>query len=66
MNILAMDLGKSNTVVCYYDSETGEHEFGKVKTKPQDVHDLIVDKSPERVVFEIGPTTDGVNFYLSD
>ena len=53
MNILAMDLGKSKTVVCFYDSETGEHRFDKVFTRPQQIHDLIVEESPDRVVFEI-------------
>jgi transposase len=53
MNILAMDLGKSNTVVCFYDSENGRHRFGKIKTSPQQIHNLIVEHSPERVVFEI-------------
>ena len=53
MNILAMDLGKSKTVVCFYDSENGKHEFSKVRTRPEEIHDLIVDKSPGRVVFEI-------------
>jgi len=50
MNILALDIGKYNTLFCDYISETGEHEFGKVKTKPQAIHDLIADKEPERVV----------------
>ena len=53
MNILAMDLGKSNTVFCLYNSNNGEYEFGKVKTTPQQIHDLIVERSPGRVVFEI-------------
>lgn len=53
MNILAMDMGKSNTVICYYDSETGKHKYGKIKTGPQQIHDVIVDYSPGRVVFEI-------------
>jgi transposase len=53
MNILAMDLGKSNTVVCFYDSSTGEHKFGKVKTTPRQMHDLLAEHSPDRVVFEI-------------
>ncbi|MCX5637014.1 MAG: hypothetical protein NTX52_04885 [Planctomycetota bacterium] len=53
MNILAMDLGKSNTVVCYYDSENGRHKFGRIKTTPQQIHELIVEHSPDRVVFEI-------------
>ena len=53
MSILAMDLGKSNTVVCYYDSENGRHKFGRIKTTPQQIHELIVEHSPDRVVFEI-------------
>ncbi len=53
MNILAMDLGKSKTVICFYDSRTGKYEFAKVKTMTQHIHDLIVKQSPDRVVFEI-------------
>ena len=53
MNILAMDLGKSKTVVCFYDGNTGNHKFGKVKTKPKDLHDFIVKHQPDRIVFEI-------------
>lgn len=53
MNILAMDLGKSNTVVCFYDSLTGKHKYDKTKTTPQRMHDLFVGYSPDRVVFEI-------------
>ena len=54
MNILAMDLGKNNTVICNYDSETGKHKFTKVKTLPQEIHDMLVENEPDRVVFEIG------------
>ena len=53
MNILALDLGKYNTVFCDYNSINGEHEFGKVKTTPQAIHDLIVEKEPQRVVLEV-------------
>ena len=53
MNILAMDLGKSNTVICFYDSDNGEHKFGKVKTTPRQIHDLLAEHKPDRVVFEI-------------
>jgi len=53
MDILAMDLAKNKTVVCFYNSESGEHKYSKIKTTPQQVHDLIVEKSPDRVVFEI-------------
>ena len=60
MNILAMDLGKNNTVICKYDSETGEHKFIKVKTTPQKIHDMLVENAPDRVVFEIGALTGWV------
>jgi len=53
MNILAMDLGKSKTVFCVYGSKNGNHTFGKIKTTPKQIHDLIVECSPDRVVFEI-------------
>jgi len=53
MNILAMDLAKSKTVVCEYDSDSGECKYCKVRTSPQQMHDLIVEKSPDRVIFEI-------------
>jgi transposase len=53
MNILAMDLAKNKTVVCVYDRESGSHKYFTVRTEPQQIHDLIVDKLPDRVVFEI-------------
>lgn len=53
MRILAMDLAKSKTVVCDYDGQSGKHKYLTVRTKGQEIHDLIVDRSPDRVVFEI-------------
>jgi transposase len=50
-----MDLGKYNTVFCDYDSDTSEHTFGHVKTRPEAMHDLFVEKDPQRVVMEISP-----------
>ena len=38
---------------CDYNSVNGEHEFGKVKTTPQTIHDLIVEKQAQRVVLEV-------------
>jgi len=61
MNILAMDLGKSNTVICNYDSESGKHQFCKVKSTPQEIHDMLVENSPDRVVFEIGASAGWVH-----
>lgn len=53
MNILAMDLGKNKTVFCEYDSNNAEYTFGKIRTCPQQIHDLLVEKAPDKVVFEI-------------
>ena len=53
MKIMALDLGKCNTVFCDYDSINGEHAFGTVKTTPQQIHDLLVEKEPDRVVMEV-------------
>jgi len=48
-----MDLAKSKTVVCDYDGQSGDHKYFTVRTRGQQIHDLIVEKSPDRVVFEI-------------
>lgn len=53
MDILAMDLGKNNTVVCHYESLSGQHRFSKIKTTRQTIHDLLAEYDPDRVVFEI-------------
>ncbi len=53
MNILALDIGKFNTVYCDYICENGKHDLGKVKTTPKAIHDLIVNKEPKRVVMEV-------------
>src|SRR2546430_14558274 len=53
MRILALDLGKFKTVACEYEAETGRHRFATVQTTPKALHDLMVDREPERVVIEI-------------
>ena len=53
MRILALDLGKYKTVACDYEAETGRHRFVTVLTTPKALHDLIVDRAPQRVVIEI-------------
>src|SRR5262249_57010996 len=53
MRILALDLGKYKTVACEYEAETGRHCFATVLTTPKALHDLIVDREPQRVVIEI-------------
>ena len=53
MKIVAMDLGKNKTVVCVYDAVSGKHRFQTIMTTPQQIHDLIIEESPGRIVFEI-------------
>src|SRR5260370_34797067 len=53
MRILSLDLSKYKTVACDYESEKGRHQFATVQTTPKGLHDLIVDREPERVVIEI-------------
>ena len=56
MRILALDLGKIKSVACDYDEKSGKHEFETIKTNSQEIHDLMLARSPDRVVFEIGST----------
>jgi transposase len=41
--ILALDLGKFNSVLCVYDPVTHVHYFESVQTTPQTIHDLLVE-----------------------
>lgn len=54
MRILAIDLGKHKSVACDFDTATNEHAFIKLATRPQTLHDLIVEQQPDRVVIEVG------------
>jgi transposase len=53
MRILALDLGKFKSVACEYEAESGRHRFATIPTNPKALHDLIVDREPDRVVIEI-------------
>src|SRR5215471_13827327 len=53
MRILSFDLSKYKTVACDYEAETGRHQFATVLTTRKALHDLIVDRAPDRVVIEI-------------
>ena len=59
MKILAMDLGKSKTTACVYDSEAAERgespRYETVRTLPPEIAALMARTSPGRVVIEIGP-----------
>lgn len=54
MRILAIDIGKNKSVACDYDTvATANQGFETIRTTPQEVHDLIVKRGPDRVVIEI-------------
>ena len=53
MRILSFDLSKYKTVACDYEAETGRHGYATVLTTRKALHDLIVDREPDRVVIEI-------------
>jgi len=55
MKILALDCGKYKSVFLDYQTGDGPREFGKVSTRPRDIHDLLVERRPEVFVLEIGP-----------
>src|SRR3954471_22266795 len=40
--ILALDLGKFNSVLCVYEIATHDHRFVGAATTPQTIHDLLV------------------------
>jgi transposase len=55
--ILALDLGKFNSVACIYELASAEHRFISLGTGPQTIHDLLVqhggdDPAQVLVVFE--------------
>jgi transposase len=57
VQILALDLGKFNSVCCRYDPRTAQHRFRSLPTTQQAVHDVLVenagaDPSQILVVFE--------------
>jgi transposase len=56
MRILAIDIGKSNSVACDYDTVGTTHEFQTIRTTPQEVRDLLIGRKPDRVVVEVCST----------
>ena len=54
MKILAVDLGKFKSVACTYQTDTTESVFQTLATRPQYIHDLLVQEQPNRVVIEVG------------
>lgn len=53
MVILAIDLGKTKSLACWFRAEDNTHEFRTVPTRPGDFHTLLTDRPVDRVVIEI-------------
>ena len=49
MKIVAMDMGKSKTVVCYFEAVNGSLRYLTIPTQPQSVHDAIIVETVDRV-----------------
>ena len=65
--ILALDLGKFNSVACVYERATHEHRFLSVPTTPKMIHDLLVEhqsSDPSQNAFGDGEhrTRNGIVF----
>ena len=56
MKIVALDLGKFNSMACIFQTEDGVHEFRTVKSDPAALHDLLLSSGAQRVVIEVGAT----------
>lgn len=55
MRILALDLGKSKSVGCVFESSTSEHPFDTAPTTPEAFRLMLEHYKPDRVVIEISP-----------
>ena len=60
--ILAIDLGKFNSVACVYDPATHTHTFTSLQTSPQRVHELLAmpdTVSRRAIVYRTSPPWPG-------
>lgn len=60
VNLLAIDLGKFKSVACLYRGED-DVTFRTVQTRPEALHELLVELAPERLVVEVGTVTGWVH-----
>ena len=57
MTILAIDLGKYNSVACYYDSANQSSRFRTLRTTPAEVRQLLLREPVTLVVLEAGSSS---------
>jgi transposase len=61
MKILSLDMGKFKSVwLLYLAGGPGPQQYGKITTRPCELHDLLVEHRPERLVLESGPAAGWV------
>ncbi len=52
MNILAIDLGKFNSVACFFDTDTQKPDFRTIKTNRMHIDSLLTNNKIDLVVME--------------
>lgn len=61
MKILAIDLGKYNSVACLFDTATNQSEFETIATQRWALEQLLNQTSPEQIVVETSSITGWVH-----
>jgi transposase len=66
MTILALDLAKSKSIYCRFETTTGEVTFGEVPTRRTKVTELLKGMNPDRVVIEVCPLAGWIHDLVSE
>ncbi len=61
MKILAIDLGKFNSVACSFDTATNESEFETIATQRWGFEQLLNQKKPDQIVIETSSVSGWVH-----
>ena len=59
MSIIAIDLGKFNSMVCFYDSDTQEHSFWNAATQREYLRTILTKNPCDLVVMEACSASPG-------
>jgi len=65
MKILAIDLGKTKSVACVYDVDSGSATFRKIPTAAAAIQGLLTEHRPDRVVIEVCPAAGWIGDLVS-
>ncbi|MBN2841940.1 MAG: IS110 family transposase [Sedimentisphaerales bacterium] len=64
--IMAIDLGKFKSVICFYNISTAKDTYTTFNTGPQELHDLVVAHPVDLIVFEACDIIGWVSDLLDD